>query len=105
MSGESLDSLNEQEVADLLHGVIDGLSEEPFYRPLRVRLKEMGSNHTDEVDQFRQLQKAVRRSPELKRLLIEAGFPDVTTLNPRAVPPGAGRVVQAFNKMIEDHWE
>lgn len=105
MSEEPLALLDEAGLADLLHKLIEGLVEEPFYQPLRLRLKEMGSNHADEVEQFRQLQKAARRSPELVRLAIEAGLPDLTKLNPRAVTSGAGRIVQAFNKMIEDHWE
>ncbi len=95
----------EPPLSDRLHEAIEALRDEPFYRPLRIRLREMKDNVLDEVRQFRQLQKAVRRSPALDAALAELGFEGVAAMSARALTADAGRLVQAFNRLIEEHWE
>ena len=66
---------------------------------------DMGQRHKDEIRQFRQLQKACREDQELARELAEAGLGPVATMNTLRPDEKTGRLVQAFNRMIEDHWE
>ena len=96
---------DESSIAALLSEVITPFEAQPVIRKLRVRLRELGDNARDEVAQFRQLQRAVRESPELAKAFVDKGFGDLTAVDPRN--PGAlgGAVVQAFNRLVEERWE
>ncbi len=96
---------DESSIAALLSEVITPFEAQPVIRKLRVRLRELGDNARDEVAQFRQLQRAVRESPELAKSFSDKGFGDLTAVDPRNPGPLGGAVVQAFNRLVEDRWE
>lgn len=95
----------ESSIAALLSEVITPFEAQPVIRKLRVRLRELGDNARDEVAQFRQLQRAVRESPELAKSFSDKGFGDITAVDPRNPGPLGGAVVQAFNRLVEERWE
>jgi hypothetical protein len=96
---------DESSLAALLSEVITPFEAQPVIRKLRVRLRELGDNARDEVAQFRQLQRAVRESPELAKAFSDKGFGDLTAVDPRNPGPLGGAVVQAFNRLVEERWE
>jgi hypothetical protein len=96
---------DESSIAALLSEVITPFEAQPVIRKLRVRLRDLGDNARDEVAQFRQLQRAVRESPELAKAFSDKGFGDLTAVDPRNPGPLGGAVVQAFNRLVEDRWE
>lgn len=96
---------DESTIAALLSEVITPFEAQPVIRKLRVRLRDLGDNARDEVAQFRQLQRAVRESPELAKAFSDKGFGDLTAVDPRNPGPLGGAVVQAFNRLVEDRWE
>ena len=96
---------DESSIAALLSEVITPFEAQPVIRKLRVRLRELGDNARDEVAQFRQLQRAVRESPELAKAFSDKGFGDLTAVDPRNPGPLGGAVVQSFNRLVEDRWE
>jgi hypothetical protein len=96
---------DESSIAALLSEVITPFEAQPVIRKLRVRLRELGDNARDEVAQFRQLQRAVRESPELAKSFSDKGFGDLTAVDPRNPGPLGGAVVQAFNRLVEERWE
>lgn len=96
---------DESTIAALLSEVITPFEAQPVIRKLRVRLRELGDNARDEVAQFRQLQRAVRESPELAKAFSDKGFGDLTAVDPRNPGRLGGAVVQAFNRLVEDRWE
>lgn len=85
--------------------VIESRTPPDVYERLRTRLRDLGDNVLDEVQQFRQLQKAVNESPELAQALSEAGFGRIDRMDPVVVTADVGRIVQIFNRLVEDHWE
>ena len=105
MDGDDPRTLGEAELADRLHTLIEGLQGEAFYRPLRARLAEMGENHLDESAQFRFFLRAARQNEALARALSEGGFGELDSVVPGQLDPWMGKLTQAFNRMIEDHWE
>ena len=74
-------------------------------KKLRVRVRDLGPDRGDEVQQFRQLQKACRELPALALALRDAGFGDVAAVDARVPDPKTGALVQAFNRFIEARWE
>lgn len=94
----------EDRTAAILFRVLRGLADDPAVQRLKVRISELGANVADEVEQFRQLQKACRESEYLAAALRDVGLGDVAAMDPRRVDPETGRLVQAFNRMVEDRW-
>lgn len=89
----------------LFHDALRAHEGEPAYRRLRLRLREMGKNVSNEQKQFRALQRACNESSEIASSLADAGFEDIASLT--VVPPD-GRtadLIQAFNAMVERYWE
>ena len=100
-----MDPAAETQLADFLRALITQYAATPPLKRLRVRVRELGKDDRDEVQQFRQLQKACRELPEFALALKSAGFGDVATVDPRVPDPKTGALVQAFNRFIEAHWE
>jgi hypothetical protein len=100
-----MDQAAEAQLATLLSALIERHAASPAIKRLRLRVRELGDNDRDEVQQFRQLQKACRELPELAQSLKEAGFGDVAALDPRLPDPKTGALVQAFNRFVEASWE
>ena len=100
-----MDVLTERELSRLMHQILQAHKGQPYYRRLRVRLRDMGKNVTNERKQFLQLQKACRESEELARELREAGMGDIAMMNSIVPDPQVGQLVNAFNAMVELHWE
>ncbi len=92
---------------DLIRVLLEALqaNEGPPLIRLRMRLRDLGKNRGDEGQQFRLLQRACRESPGLALGLEEAGLGKVAEMTPH--PPSAerGRLVQAFNVVVEERWE
>ncbi len=76
----------------------------PAVRHLHTRVRDLGADALDEVEQFRQLQKACRELPALNDALVAAGLPDVAKAAIHPVVPEVGAVVQAFNRVVEEVW-
>jgi hypothetical protein len=93
----------EEALADRLHAALEGVSSLSAVRRLRIRMAELDPNSLDEVRQYRQLQRAVREEPALQDALDGLGWPDVAERHP-VTDPSVGPLVQAFNRMIEEHW-
>ena len=117
------------ELATQLHEIIEATLTPEHYERLRTRLRDLakaeisrvrmartaspsrgdhrsGHNVLDEVAQFRELQRICREVPVLEETLARAGFGRIVDpTNPMAMTPEMGRVVQAFNRMIEEFWE
>jgi hypothetical protein len=100
-----MDQAAESQLATLLSALIERHAATPPIKRLRLRIRELGDNDRDEVQQFRQLQKACRELPEFAQGLKDAGFGDVATLDPRVPDPKTGALVQAFNRFVEARWE
>ena len=75
------------------------------FKRLRVRVRELGENHRDEVAQFKQLQRTCRENPDILAAFAELGLGDLTKANPRAPDAKTGAVIQAFNRFVEKSWE
>ncbi len=96
---------NEHADAEALQAIITRYEGQPVMRRLHIRIGDLGQNQRDEVRQFRFLQRACRESADLAGELADADFGQVATMNPLVIAPETGRIVQAFNRMIEDYWE
>ena len=92
-------------VIKVLHDILESHADEPVYKILRMRLREMGKNVTNEQAQFRILQKACRESPELDAQLTLAGFPGIPMMNTIVPEPQTAALIQAFNGMVERYYE
>jgi hypothetical protein len=92
-------------LSETLHGILESHKDEPVYKILRMRLRDMGKNVSNEQAQFRILQKACRESTELDAELTEAGFPGVAMMNTIVPEPQTAALIQAFNTMVERHYE
>ncbi len=90
---------------DTLHSILESHKDEPVYKRLRMRLREMGKNVTNEQAQFRVLQKACREDAGLNAQLTEAGFPDIPMMNTIVPQPQTAALIQAFNGMVERYYE
>ena len=99
-----MDQLSDDALTDLL-GEILLRNEGPPLQRLRLRLRELGKKRGDEGQQFRLLQKACRESADLARDLEEAGLGQVALMKPHPPTVNRGRLVQAFNKIVEQRWE
>ena len=94
--------MDEEVLATRLAEVLSRYKAEPAYRRLVVRVKELGENQRDETLQARELQRACRDLPALGRELAAIGFGDVAAMDFRHVTAESGRLVQAFNRLIEE---
>ena len=99
-----MDPAAESQLAAFLQSLIEGHAAAPPIKRLRLRIRELGAGRADEVQQFRQLQKACREHAPFAEALKGAGFGDVASLDPRVPDPKTGTLVQAFNRFIEAHW-
>ena len=97
--------MSEDQVAAHLREIFTAFDGDPVLRRLRVRLRDLGPNANDEVEQFRLLQHACRESPELAKAIESAALGDVSRMNPRKVDAQTGALVQGFNALVEDLWE
>lgn len=95
----------QRRLARLLHDTIEAAAPLDVRERLRIRLRELGTNVLDEVKQFRQLQKACDESLRLSLALDDAGFGRIDQMDHVRVTPEVGRVVQIFNRMVEEFWE
>ncbi len=100
-----MDALTEQELARQMYDILERHKGQPHYKRLRVRLRDMGKNVSNERKQLLQLQKACRESEELARELREGGIGEIAMMNTLVPSPELGRLVNAFNRMVEQHWE
>ena len=94
-----------KQLAEVMALILEGRGETPTVRRLKLRLRDMGKNAKDEVDQFRQLQKACREDPDLAAALAAVKITDLTTRNTIKPDEATARFIQAFNEMLEEHWE
>jgi hypothetical protein len=90
---------------ETLHGILESHKDEPVYKRIRMRLREMGKNVSNEQAQFRVLQRACRESAELDAQLTEAGFAGVAMMNTIVPEPQTAALIQAFNGMVERYYE
>lgn len=96
---------SEQRVAEVLYEVVQAFQDEPVWKRMRMRLRELGANCKDEQKQFRVLQRACREDAEFKVTLdARVGF-DITAFDPRKPDPRMGLMMQGFNHMVEDMWD
>ena len=100
----SMDKLSDEDLVVILLEVLHKHEGPPLAR-LRLRLRELGKNKGDEGQQFRLLQKACRESADLARDLEEAGLGQVALMQPHPPSVERGRLVQAFNVVVEQRWE
>lgn len=98
-------AMNEVQLAQALALILDSFEGTAAHKRLHNRLRDLGSNVRDEVVQFRQLQKAVRESPELRQALEALGYGDLATLDTVRPDERTGLVIQAFNRMVEEQWD
>ena len=99
------ESLDEAALAELLFGVLDAHADSRALKRARFRLRDMGEDNHDELAQFRLLQRACREDAALAGALVDAGLPEIADLPLLPPTPTVGRLVQAFNRMVEAHWE
>ena len=99
-----MDTLSDEDLVEQLDEILQRY-EGPILTRLRLRLRELGKNKGDEGQQFRLLQKACRESAELARELEQAGLGQVARMMPHPPTVERGRLVQAFNKIVEERWE
>ncbi len=71
---------------------------------LKQKLRGLGDNMEDEVEQFRVLHIVAREFPSVNRAVINAGLGDVSLMDPTHITPEAGELVQVFNTLIEKFW-
>ena len=90
---------------ETLHDILEAHKDEPFYKRMRMRLRDMGKNVSNEQAQFRVLQRACRESAELDAELTQAGFPSVATMNTILPEPQTAALIQAFNGTVERYYE
>ncbi len=95
----------ETALASTLLEVLEPFVDQPVIKRMRMRLRDMGSNKKDEVAQFRQLQKACRQDAALTAAFEAAGLPRPQDLQVVPATPDAGRMIQAFNRVVETQWE
>ncbi len=99
-----MDHLSDEALIELLQEVLLRNEGPPMIR-LRMRLRELGKDARDEGQQFRLLQRACRESADLARDLEESGLGKVAQMGPHPPSEKRGRLIQAFNQIVEDHWE
>ena len=93
------------DLADRFHDALQAHQGEPAYRKLRIRLREMGKNVSNEQKQFRTLQRACAEDPAIGRSLADVGFEDVASLTMLPPDERTADLIQAFNEMVERYWE
>ncbi len=96
---------SEGELAQILAEILDAHAAEPAVLRLKIRLRDMGTNLRDEVQQFRQLQRACRECDELHAAFAAAGFGGIPERDPFQVDSATGQLVQAFNLFVDDRWD
>lgn len=96
---------DERKLARMLHDVLEGFDHSHAVRRIRFRLRDMGENQLDEVAQLRLIQRACREEPALSAAFVTAGFPAIEDLPLSPPTPETGKLVQAFNRMVETWWE
>ncbi len=96
---------SEEQLAEAMGLVLLGMEQTPTIKRLKLRLRDLGRNARDEVRQFRQLQKACRADQELAGALAAVGAADLPDRDLRVPSDETGRLIQAFNRMVEKHWE
>ncbi len=97
-------NLSEQDLAALLDRTLITRRSTPAVIKMRLRLKE-NTGELDEVQQFKILQRFCREDSSLDRALQKIGLPSIASLSLQPVSPEAGRLIQAFNRMLEIHWD
>jgi len=93
------------DLPDRLHQALTALGDLPALRRLRIRLDEAGENSLNEVRQFRLLQKACREDGAVQEALDVVGWSAVAGRPTVGGTAETGAMIQAFNTMIERHWE
>ncbi len=104
MDASPLDSLDETQLAHRLLEVLAPLMQRPALRRMRIRLAEEDNNVLDEPAQLRLFVRAVLDDAELDAALQRAGFGDLKEPT-GLLDPWTGRLTQAFNRLVERHWE
>ncbi len=95
---------SESDLADRFFAALEPFEHTPPARRMRVRIKDHGYNVIDERKHFRELQKACRESEEIAQALRDAGFGEIATMGLVPPSPATGLLVNAFNRMVEQHW-
>ncbi len=95
----------EEQLAEAMALVLIGRKDTPAIKRLKLRIRDLGRNVRDEVRQFRQLQKACRKDAELAAALAAVGAADLPDRNTVTPSEETGKIIQAFNRMLETHWE
>ena len=95
---------SEADLADLLYKTLEPFEQTPPARRMRVRIKDHGYNVVDERKHFRELQKACRESEEIAQAMRDAGFGEIATMGLIPPTPATGLLVNAFNRLVENHW-
>ena len=90
--------------AAALAEILSGFDDIPALRHLHIRIRDLGDDDRDEVEEFRQLQQACRELRALNDALITAGVPDVAHASTAPVAHDVGEVIQVFNEVIEEIW-
>ena len=94
-----------EQLVEVMALILEGRGTTPAVRRLQLRLRDLGKNTKDEVLQFRQLQKACREDPELAEELASVKITDIATRDVISPDEDTARFIQAFNEMLEEHWE
>ncbi len=104
MDPSPLESMDETQLAHRLLEVLAPLMQRSALRRMRIRLADEENNVLDEPAQFRFFLRAVREDADLDAALQRAGFGDLK--EPAGLlDPWIGRLTQAFNRLVEQHWE
>lgn len=85
---------------EMLH-VILTVTPEPILRSLLDRIRRLGENVRDEVQQYRALRHACLEYQPLAVALADLGYPRLDETGPYEINADIGRVVQVFNRAVE----
>ena len=99
-----LDNLSNQELIDRMESVLRSRADTPGVKRLWLRLRDMGENVKDEVRQFYHLQRACRDDEALAQAMRDEGLGDIAAYDRTAADAHMGRLVQAFNQVVENNW-
>ena len=101
MTIQGFDLNKQREEARAMLDVILANSTEEVQRRLLDRVRRLGENVGDEVQQYRQLRLACLEHAPLAAALADAGYPRLDRTGPYEMRPDIGHVVQVFNRAVE----
>lgn len=99
-------SLNaEKKQAEVLYRTLWRFEDTLLFKRLMEKVRDMGSNRKFEEEQFYELYLACKESQAFNTALMAAGFGDIASLDPYEPSAVKGRIIQTFNRMLEDFVE